>query len=167
MSIFRQTDRQTEDDPLAVRDYLLLEAFGRLGQIECEILDVPKALTMTERGGGLVRLAIQRMNQCGLEAELELRRLHIPIVNRDYDKYNLYFEVEKAQASWAEYVLHRAGFIVTSVPVDPRNEKWAADQHFAGKGRVPAWGGPRQLPSLQERPNRGIWGCILDWIMKG
>jgi len=149
-----------ETDELAVEEPWVLAAFGKLGAMELQALELPKAWRLTREGGGLVRLSIQRLNQCGGEAELELKRVGVPIVNRDFDRVNLYFDVKRSQANWAEYVLHRAGFVVTSAPVDPRNAEWAR-----GKGRVPAWRDKGQVDNRESL--RGWWGHLLDWLLGG
>jgi hypothetical protein len=139
------------------------EAFGHLGALELQALELPKMLKLARRGGGLVRLAIERENQRGIDAERELRRVGIPIVNRDFDAANLFLDVETKQSSWAEYVLHRAGFVVTSTPIDPRNATWAA-----GKGRVPAWSeSARALVIRRRDPVRSWLGRLVDWIAGG
>ena len=154
------------------------ELIGHIGAQVGKVLDVPKRVRMAAEGGGLVCLVLDRRGGwCGGEAEEELARFEVPIVDRDFDEDHFYWLVKKSQAEWAEYLLLRAGAPLLSV-VNPRNAEWAA-----GKGRVPAWEEnadrrtkrirPRQIagrrpPAARKRARpQGALGRLWGWLWDG
>ena len=86
---------------------------------------------------GHKRFAIPRAGEfSGYEVELFLRNHGVYIWGRWFDDENLYFNVKKEQAAWAEYLMLREGIVLTSASVDPRNRAWAARHD----GAPPGWG---------------------------
>ena len=86
---------------------------------------------------GHKRFAIPRVGETsGYEAELFLRNHGVYVWGRFFDRDNVYFNVKKEQAAWAEYLLMREGIATTNTVVDGRNEAWAAPYDKA----PPGWG---------------------------
>ena len=86
---------------------------------------------------GHKRFAIPRAGDVsGYEAEVFLRNHGVYVWGRGFDSANVYFNVKKEQASWAEYLLAREGIATVNAPVDPRNRAWA-ERH---DGAPPGWG---------------------------
>lgn len=86
---------------------------------------------------GHKRFAISRMGEfSGYEVELFLRNHGVYVWGRWFDPENLYFNVKKEQAAWAEYLLAREGVTTMNTPVDTRNAEWAARHD----GAPPGWG---------------------------
>ena len=86
---------------------------------------------------GHKRFALPRVGDTtGYEAEVFLRNHGIYVWGRGFDGDNLYFNVKKEQASWAEYLMEREGITTGNKPVDPRNEAWAKRHD----GAPPGWG---------------------------
>lgn len=74
------------------------------------------AIARTDKGGA------HSLSEC----EETLNRYGIAVYGRTHDAGRMYFRVKHRQASWAEYVLRRAGVELLSPPVDDRNAGWAA-----------------------------------------
>ena len=86
---------------------------------------------------GYKRFAISRRGEySGWDVERFLRDHGIYLWGRGFDSENIYFNVKKEQASYAEYMMLRHGVALTSAPVDPRNAAWAAKYDSA----PPGWG---------------------------
>jgi len=86
---------------------------------------------------GHKRFAIPRIGDTtGYEAEIFLRNHGIYVWGRGFDLDNVYFNVKKEQASWAEYLLAREGITTVNTSVDERNRAWAARHD----GAPPGWG---------------------------
>ncbi len=62
----------------------------------------------------------------GRAIEQLLQRHGVKVWDRGFLDEELYFRVKRRQATWAEYLLLRAGVPVTSPPIDPRNGAWTA-----------------------------------------
>jgi len=141
------------------------ELISHIGAQMGKALDVPKRVRMAAEGGGLVCFVLDRRGGwCGGEAEAELARFEVPIVDRDFDAGHFYWLVKRSQAEWAEYLLLRAGAPLLSV-VNPRNAEWAE-----GKGRVPAWGEGRQGDRGTGRGRaepQGVLGRLWAWLWDG
>jgi len=137
----------------------ITEALAHVGAYTGMLFDAPAMMS-----NDLVQIAIKRGGDfSGHDAEMELRRFHIPIWGRNFDEANLYFYVKAEQAAWAEYVLHRAGVEVTSAPIDPRNTVWAE-----GKGPVPAWDETRPVVArdVKRSQKRGWLARLIDWLVE-
>ena len=90
---------------------------------------------------GHVRFALPRVGETtGYEAEVFLRNHGVYVWGRFFDCENVYFNVKKEQASWAEYLLEREGIATANTPVDPRNRVWAEPYDKA----PPGWGSNRR-----------------------
>ncbi len=89
---------------------------------------------------GHVRFALPRVGETtGYEAEVFLRNHGVYVWGRFFDCANVYFNVKKEQAAWAEYLLEREGITTANAPVDPRNKVWAEPYDKA----PPGWGSNR------------------------
>ncbi len=90
---------------------------------------------------GHVRFALPRVGEItGREVEVFLRNHGVYIWGRFFDCANVYFNVKKEQAAWAEYLLEREGITTVNAPVDPRNRVWAEPYDKA----PPGWGSNRR-----------------------
>ena len=86
---------------------------------------------------GYKRFSFSRKGEySGWDVERFLREHGVYLWGRGFDSENIYFNVKKEQASWAEYLMKRHGVALTSAPVDPRNVAWAAKYDSA----PPGWG---------------------------
>ena len=116
-----------------------------------------------------MKLEIERGRGVEPEAvKATLARLHIDVTSWRVSDDAVSFQVSSRQARWAEYVLCRSGYRVTSDPVDVRNAGWAS----RARGEVRAWDdrNPR-------RRKRQAWGLapsgpglgrrLLDWLVYG
>lgn len=79
-------------------------------------------------------------NAAGMDAEHLLRRYGIPVSNRYVGKTETGLDVPARQAQWAEYILCRAGYPITTPLLNPKNQRLLnqAQQHGASR---PAGGG--------------------------
>ncbi|HHB91193.1 MAG TPA: hypothetical protein ENK60_07775 [Anaerolineae bacterium] len=122
---------------------------------------------------GHVRFAIPRDGDTtGYEAEVFLRNHGVYVWGRFFDCENVYFNVKKEQASWAEYLLEREGITTANAPVDPRNQVWAEPYDKA----PPGWGSNRRshvdliagilrpdvIASMKYRPKAREWPAGSD-----
>ena len=86
------------------------------------------------------RLAILRPDKGGKHSlahvEELLGRYKVATYGRTFDARHHYFRVKKRQASWAEYILLRAGVELVGPMVDPANAAWAK-RHPTGKPPTP------------------------------
>ncbi len=117
---------------------------------------------------GHKRFALPRVGETtGYEAEVFLRNHGIYVWGRFFDCANVYFNVKKEQAAWAEYLLEREGITTVNTPVDSRNQVWA--EPFAKA--PPGWGSRRRshidaiagilrpdvIATMQYRPKDHQW----------
>lgn len=73
----------------------------------------------------------------GVDVERLLAHYGIRVWDRGASGEELYFCVKRRQVKWAEYVLNRAGVVLTSKAYEPRNAEWAEQHNGAA---IPAWG---------------------------
>ncbi len=101
-------------------DYL----FGPMNLIN-QFEGVFKLLLAQNRG---VRFAILRQDKGGehslREVQELLRRYHIDTFGCTHDAKHLYFLTKARQASWAEYILLRAGIALHNAAVNPQNKHY-------------------------------------------
>ena len=117
---------------------------------------------------GHKRFALPRVGETtGYEAEVFLRNHGVYVWGRFFDCENVYFNVKKEQAAWAEYLLEREGITTVNTPVDPRNKVWAEPYDKA----PPGWGSnkrafidlsasslsPRIVATMKYRPKARQW----------
>lgn len=83
--------------------------------------------------GPMHRFSFKRTNEfSGADVEMLLRRYGVRVWGREFDsKEELALLVKKSQASWAEYVLCRAGVPLTCKLVYARNAKYP-EKHKPG-----------------------------------
>lgn len=77
---------------------------------------------------------------CGWNGQMVeglLGRYGVKVWDRGASGEELYFCVKRRQVKWAEYVLNRAGVVLTSKAYEPRNAEWAEQHNGAA---IPAWG---------------------------
>jgi hypothetical protein len=68
---------------------------------------------------------LRRTDWSGAQIETLLMRHGVRIWGRGFRGNRIFFRVKKRQVRWAEYLLLRAGVIITSAIVDPRNLRYA------------------------------------------
>jgi hypothetical protein len=79
-------------------------------------------------------------NAAGMDAEHLLRRYGIPVSNRYVGETETGLNVPARQAQWAEYILLRAGYPITSPLLNPKNQRLLDQAQRNGASR-PAGGG--------------------------
>lgn len=107
--------------------------------------DIPMALPIVRRSGWHP-LRWMQANMVGMDAEHLMLRYGIPVADRSYPAFGpvteVGFSVPNRQAEWAEYVLARAGFALTTPLLNPKHASLIerAQQHGAsrptGGGRI-------------------------------
>jgi len=99
----------------------------------------------------------------GWQIEQMLKRHGVGLWGRGFTAKSLCFHVKARQANWAEYLMHRAGIVVVSEPVDERNATWAAQWPT---GEVPMWGqGVRAKGAKPEATKRkSLWERLSDLL---
>jgi len=115
-----------------------------------------------------MRLEIERedgANQADVKATLA--RLHIDATSWRVSDDAVSFQVSSRQARWAEYVLCRSGYRVTSRAIDARNAGWAS----RARGEIRAW--DERTPRRKRQPwglapsGPGLGRRLLRWLMYG
>lgn len=130
-----------------------------------DILDdfVLGPLNMIDRLEGMIKgimykdmgyqLVIPRYDKGGKltlnEAEAILRTYGVEVYRRTHDSQNMYFNVKKRQARWAEYLLLHAGAELRNPTFDDRNPGYVAT-HAPGWMPVP-WSHKQQKDKIDDR----------------
>jgi len=99
----------------------------------------------------------------GWQIEQMLKRHGVRIWGRGFTAKTLCFHVKTKQASWAEYLMHRAGIAVVSEPVDERNVTWAEKWPT---GEVPMWGQGVKARGAKpaEAKHKSLWASLSDLL---
>lgn len=95
-------------------------------------------------------------NAAGMDAEHLLRRYGIPVSHRYVGEMETGFNVPMRQAQWAEYILLRAGYPITTPLLNPKNQHLLeqAQRHGAsrptGGGRIKRQGVAAKLHAIGD-----------------